>query len=1304
MLTPMVRGGAHVLDKKAKPMDADLNPNLIAITGIGCRYPGGANSVSAFWDLLRQGKDAIGEVPASRFDIDSLFSEAEKNPGSIRSRKGGFLDQIGHFDADFFNISPREAISMDPQQRLLLECGFEALEDSGLTLDQVKGSNACVYVGSFNSDYESLMFHSQKQLDLYSVIGGGRYSMSNRLSYFFDLRGESMQIDTACSSSLVALNLACQQLRSGAANLALIGGCNTIINPYLNIGLSYSQVLSKSGRCNFGGVVRDGYARSEGIGVLALRPLHVALAENNPVYATILASGVNNDGKSSGLLLYPSAQVQGELMERVWRQAGINRDQVDYIEAHGTGTKAGDPVELQAIHALLQGRSGRAYVGSVKSNIGHCEGGSAIASLVKIALMIKHGTIVPSLVVGEVCPELQAPDRPFEINAQAVAWPEGQRRVAAINSFGMTGTNAHAVLASPPAAPAPTPAPVCNHSSPLLALLEPLLPPLPAQRPASQPPLFLIPISAKSRTALRARMASLLEWSTRPELANQFYDLAYTLALRRNLFGHRVALAASNLAQFQTALESALSKPDLGIGSGLDLAGGLPSAAQAAAPLGLLDNLVFVFAGHGGQWLGMGRALYAAESVFRAALDACDAMFQAKADWSLLEKLHDDGPDNIFSNTRFLQPAIFALQVGITRLLAHYGIRPKAVIGHSLGEIAACWASGGCSLEAACTIVLERSRLMDQQQLYGQMLLVKDQVEPYRAQLDAMALDIACLNGPNEFVVSGNAADIERFGTKLTADGVAHFALPTRLPFHSRYFDAASQALSASLGSLDFQRGDVADGCDFYSTVSGKKADPTQLDAAYWGKNVRSCVRFEDAVASAAADNYSNFIEIGSHPVLIHALKAILQSKQAAAAPPIVLSCLKKEQELRAFYQCLGQLFANGAAIDFDAMYPVRGECLHLPPYPFDKQFYWIKPDRVQPLLQQAVHASQAEPGAQSAALEAALSDPASRPSTISTNPADVKQTVRHMVQEALGRDTVADNDAFMSLGMDSLMSIGLCKELESVFRVSIDYRNFWTHASVQRLSDLILGTTDRRSKPLAKTLVSLHGRPDAPKKLVCFHCAGGNPAMFYDWQRVLPPDMALLAVQIPGRGALYDEATPATINALVESLTPYFFERLQGKQFYFVGHSMGGIVAYEMAQSLARLHQLTAAGLLVLASMAPAAVCQKTDFATGARDNLATLFPTYQQAIDPEVKANLVTLLLSDLSLLDTYRQQSEPPVLLPIISVVGNQDVVVDAAAMQGWETLSSHYRHHAVEADHSSILSNEAVFELVQQHLKQ
>lgn len=634
----------------------------LAVIGMACRLPGGIDTVSQFWELLKSGGEVVGDLPRDRWDLHGWHHPDPTRPGKSYALKGGFRGNLDLFDADFFGISPREASRMDPQQRLLLEMTWEALEDAGLVPEALAGTNAAVIFGISSLDYQNLQLLDPESVNAYSNLGCAASIAANRVSYFFDFRGPSFILDTACSSSLVALHNACQAIWSGRSQLAVAGGANVLLSPFPWVGFSKAQMLSPHGRCRVFDAAADGYVRSEGGGVVIVKPLDRARADGDPIRAVILASGVNTDGRTKGLFL-PSARAQEELLREVYARAGVAPSQVSFVEAHGTGTLAGDPIECEALGAALGARRSKPLpIGSVKTNLGHLEAAAGIAGVMKVILALEHREIPPSLHFETPNPRIRFAETNLQVVTRHTPLARQPEPLAmGVNSFGFGGANAHVVLQ--------------EYRGSVKKMREPDV----------APPLLPLFLSARSPEALRATAgnhALYLSEPARPPL----YDICYTAATRRGHHPYR-------LAAFGRSVE--------------ELRGQLTAFAEGQEPVGVAnekvlpgsDRPVFVFSGNGSQWPGMGRELMRESRVFRETVERADREFVPLAGWSLGAALLDVDGDDRMDRTEVAQPLLFAVQAGLVELLAACGLSPRAVVGHSVGEVAAAWAAGIYSLE-----------------------------------------------------------------------------------------------------------------------------------------------------------------------------------------------------------------------------------------------------------------------------------------------------------------------------------------------------------------------------------------------------------------------------------------------------------------------------------------------------------------------------------------------------------------------------------------------------------------------------
>ncbi|MGC4925301.1 amino acid adenylation domain-containing protein [Streptomyces sp. DT117] len=882
----------------------------VAIIGMGCRLPGGASDHRTFWRNLMAGKDCITPTPPDRYDVTTLGSRFRDKPGRLVGGRGGYIDGFDEFDPAFFGISPREADHMDPQQRKLLEVAWETLEDGGQRPADLAGENVAVYVGAFTLDYKILQFADLgfTSLAAHTATGTMMTMVSNRISYCFDFRGPSLSIDTACSSSLVAVHLACQALSRGETDLALAGGTLLNLAPQYTIAETKGGFLSPEGRSRTFDAAADGYVRAEGVGLVALKRLEDAVRDGDRIHAVILGSGVNQDGHTNGITV-PNPDAQVSLIRRVCAEAGIAPGELQYMEAHGTSTPVGDPIEAGALaRALAVGRKpgARAYVGSVKTNIGHTEAAAGIAGLIKTVLSLQHLHIPPHINLERLNPAIDQATLPYEIPTRPTPWPEhdGPAR-AGVNSFGFGGTNAHVVLEEAPA-PAHEAAPAARAWSIL---------PLSARHPDALPELA---------AGIRAELAG----ENGPAVA--LPDLGHTLAHRRQHLPHRLSVVHTSRASLDEALAAHLRGETH------------PRIVQDRARDAEARRLVWVFTGMGPQWWGMGCQLLDQEPVFREAVTRCDRALREFADWSLIEELTAGESASRMSETWLAQPANFALQVGLAALWRSYGVRPDAVVGHSTGEIAAFYEAGVYSLQDAARIAVHRSRLQQTLAGTGTMLavsLTEDEAErrvrPYRDRVS-----IAAVNSPTSLTLAGEKEALGLLAEELRAEKLFARFLTVQVPYHSVGMEQIKDELITALAPLEPRPAHLP----LYLTGSEGVAEGGELDAAYWWTNVRDRVRFRAAVDRLAGDGHQVFLEIGPHPVLGHAIRECLE---ATGATGLTLPSIRRqEDESERFALSLASLHNLGADIDWDVLQP-SGRPVTLPPHPFRRDRHWTEPPAV---------------------------------------------------------------------------------------------------------------------------------------------------------------------------------------------------------------------------------------------------------------------------------------------------------------------------------------------------------------------
>ncbi len=876
----------------------------IAIIGIGCRFPN-ARGPEAFWELLREGVDAITEIPATRFDVGEVYDPRPGMPGKINTKWGGFLEGIDEFDPFFFGISSREASAMDPQQRLMLEVTWEAIEDAGLVPEDLDAGRTGVFAGTCNTDYIHLL-EDIADIDIYVAGGNALSVLSGRLSYVLGLQGPSMTVDTACSTSLVAVHLACQSLWSEESKVALAGGVNLILSPHPYIGFAGAQMLASDGRCKFGDSRADGFVRSEGAGVVVLKRLSSALADGDPIYAVIRGSAVNNDGDSGGLLMTPSRPGQEAVFREAYRSAGISPGEVQYVEVHGTGTPVGDPVEVQALGTVVgEGRheGSPCVVGSVKTNIGHAEGAAGVAGLIKVALALRHKTVPPSLHLQEPNPNIPWEALPLVVQRELGPWPDhpGSAR-AGVSSFGISGTNAHVVLeeapeALPVVAGAPTEA--TSH---------------------------LLPLSAHSPEALKGAARAHLEYLRAEEGISSLRDICYTAGVRRSHHDHRLVALGSSQEEMAEQLEAFLSD---------EFRPGLHAGRRVP---GRRPKLAFVFSGQGSQWIGMGQELMKQEPVFREAMERCDKVIQKYVDWFLLEELAADGEQSRLEEVDVIQPAIFAVQVALAALWRSWGVEPDAVVGQSLGEVAAAHVAGALSLDDAARIICRRSRLVKSMSGRGGMAVVALSLEEAQSTLAGYedCVSIGVSSSPSSTVLSGDPGALEEILARLEEKGVFWRWIKVDYASHSPQVEPLRPELLKAVEGIRPQSSSVP----IYSTVTGEAGDGGDFDCVYWVENLRQPVLFSKAVERLAEDGHEVFLEISPHPVL---LGAVEQGLRHLGREGRVLPSLREGEDRVVMLGSFGALHTLGYPVDWEAVGWPGSRCVRLPFYPWQRERFWLE-------------------------------------------------------------------------------------------------------------------------------------------------------------------------------------------------------------------------------------------------------------------------------------------------------------------------------------------------------------------------
>ncbi|MCV7228013.1 type I polyketide synthase [Mycolicibacterium komossense] len=903
----------------------------LAIVGIGCRLPGGADSAAGLWNLLCSETDATSIVPATRWNAARYHDPNPAKVGKIVTRRGGFLREIDQFDPQFFGMSPREAHSLDPQQRLLLHATWEALEDSGIPADDLAGADVGVFIGGFTLDYQLLQNlgrTSRYRFKSHSATGMMMTMLANRISHAFDFRGPSMTVDTACSGSLVAVHLAAQSIWNGECDLALAGGVNIMIGPNTAIAESKSGFLSPEGRSKAFDDSADGYARGEGGAIVVIKPLQQALDDGDDIYAQILGTAVSQDGHTDGITV-PREEAQEAAIRAALRRAGVDANEVGYVEAHGTGTPVGDPIEMRALASALtldRSAANPLVIGSIKTNIGHLEAGAGVAGLIKAALVAKHGYIPANLHLRTPTRHVSLADLKLDVPGTGRPFPDYPRRVVGVNSFGFGGTNAHAVLAAPPA---PTSVPAAEHASRLLPTV--------------------LPISARSEEALLATAGRLAEHLARhPDIT--LSDLGYTLGRRRSHLNYRHAVIADSIGSAREQLQALADGGQISTGR-----------TDSTAP-----KLVFVCTGMGPQWWRMCRGLLDVFPAFTASILRTDRELSRHAGWSLIEELRRDETDSRMADTEIAQPANFAIQIALAEQLAAFGISPDAVIGHSAGEVAAHHLAGLLTFEQAVEVIYHRSRLQQRTTGQGRMLAVGLDSETLMRTLEGSAHDelgrrisVAAINSPSAVTLAGDGDVLDDVARQLDEAGIFNRHLSVKVPYHTHYMDAVKDDLLSAFDGLSSKAATLP----LYSTVTGEQLERYHAGAAYWWQNTRATVLFEPAIRRMLEDGYIHFVELGPHPVLAPSIIETAGQQRVS----VLATQRRSHDDARELLSCVGALHGIGCQVAWNAVNPDDGGRLtKLPSYPWQTKRFWNETDEasealfyrpVHPLLGQSVAA-----------------------------------------------------------------------------------------------------------------------------------------------------------------------------------------------------------------------------------------------------------------------------------------------------------------------------------------------------------
>ena len=1303
----------------------------IAIVGMSCRFPFGANSPEAFWELLQSGTDGITEIPPQRWNLDDYYDSQPDAKGKVYTRHGGFLNQpIDQFDADFFGLSPREAQQTDPQQRLLLEVAWEAMERGGMSASDLRGSQTGVFIGMMTQDYSDFS-QNPELVDLYTGTGNAMSVAAGRLSYIFGFHGPTLTVDTACASSLVSVHLACQSLRNSECEIALAGGVNLMLTPLVTIMESRAQMLSPEGRCKTFDSSANGYVRGEGCGIIILKPLSAAINDNNLILGLIRGSAVNHGGASSGLTV-PNQLAQEQLLHQALKKARVEPEQLSYIEAHGTGTSLGDPIELGALSTVFAKNPQPLLVGSVKTNIGHLEGAAGIAGLIKVILCLQHQQIPPHLHFHNPNHHVDWDSQKIKIPTQILPWlSPNQTRLAGVSSFGLNGTNAHIIL-------------------------EEFQPQEKTSPSFVNPGKYLFTLSAKTESALVKLAQTYADYlKNHPHLS--LADICYTSNSSRSQFNHRLACVVSTQSELQENLT--------------DFAQQNPTAAiqQGYANGKKRAKIAFLLTGQGSQYLGMGQELYQTYPLFRQILDRCDAILSQYWDFSLLDLLYPQTSDEIaqkrLNQTRYTQPALFAIEYALTQLWQSWGITPQGVMGHSLGEYVSACVAGVFSLEDGLKLVVHRAKLMDSVKQAGSMVVLsasEAEIQPLIASY-ARTVAIAAINGEDNIVLSGASADIEAIVSKLEGTNIKVTPLKVSQAFHSPLMEEILAEFKQIAGTITYN----APQLPLISNLTGKLITSEMQTPDYWCRHLRSTVRFADGLKTLLDKGYEVLIECGCHPVLLGMGRSIDPASDRLWLPSLRRNVPDRQQLL----QSLGQLYLQGIKLNWQGIMGNQGSkpCI-LPTYTFEKSSYWLKvadnhlysanlplitqaqqlaetgeftpeeakllPKLLQYLAQSSSERLESLKPAKSAKLTAKISVD----SLLASPPKERLEKLENYIIRVLGQITglprikLDKTQPLSSLGLDSLMSTELRRKMEADFRIIVPVE-YLAGLSLDRFLPQVLGlilentqTSStakvpvkqrlKKGKKVAKVenisndpnlwIIRPQNNPHAKIRLFCFPYAGGSASSFQSWLNYCPSSIELWRIQLPGREKRIKETPITSLKSLINHLIPVISPYLD-RPYAFFGHSMGALISFELTRKLAENQQTMPQHLFMSGFRSPQLPKADLPIHRLADDLFLEALRRYQGTPETvlrnsDLMAVFLPILRADFKLLETYFYHQDHPLNCPITVLGGCDDPKVSQAELEPWQMQTNQeFSLHLFPGGHFFInQETEAVMQLIAQTL--
>nr|AMB48441.1 polyketide synthase [Nostoc sp. CAVN2] len=1293
----------------------------IAIIGISCRYPG-AKNWREFWENLKNGVDSVTEVPPGRWQEKEWYHPDPQHPGTSYSKCAGFLDEIDKFDPLFFQISPVEAQFIEPQQRIFLEEAYHAIEDAGYAADSLKGKQCGVFVGAgTNGDYNRLLSLAGLDTNRLALTGNLLSMIPARIAYFLDLKGPVVALDTACSSSLVAVHQACESIQRGESELAIAGGIAIMSTADFQVLSSQFQMLSAAGRCKTFDESASGTVWSEGCGVVLLKSYEQAIRDNDHIYGIIKGTGVNYDGNTNGISA-PSGQSQTRLEQGVYEKFGINPETISYVEAHGTATPLGDPIEVEALtEAFSKWTSKKQFcaIGSVKTNIGHAATSAGISGLIKTVLCLKHQKLVPSLHYDQANPHIDFENSPFYVNTEFKDWQVSDRhpRRATVSSFGFSGTNAHLVVEEAP-----------------LNLQGGNF---------SERSHHILTISAKCEQGLQA-LAQDYQQFLETNSPDAIADICFSANTGRSHFDYRLALVAESSENLVQQLKA--------FATGEETTGLLAGKTTSQQP-----KIAFLFTGQGSQYVDMGRELYATQPVFRQALEECDRILRNYLDQPLLNILYPaSGDTSPIDETAYTQPAIFAIEYALVQLWQSWGIQPDVVMGHSVGEYVAACVAGVFSLADGLKLIAHRGKLMQALPANGKMVSVMADEATVKTAISASGLEvaIAAYNGPESIVISDHKDKVDVVKALLEDKGIKTKELTVSHAFHSPLMEPMLAEYETIATQVSYKDPQIT----LISNVTGDKVDESITTAKYWVRHVKEPVKFAQSMQTLNKEGNCIFLEIGPKPILLGMGRQCLPADAGVWLPSLRPGVKDWQQILNS----LGQLYVQGIEVnwsEFDLDYPRRK--VTLPTYPFQRQRYWVEaaedeqqkvaslqqentsspiyhllskgeielvsseleklgllspeeikllPKLLKLLVEQ--HQQQLKIAPTPTQTEPAKSDEKTTPlnSASSTKGEEIlaadsetrKQLLRTYIGQLLARvvgisPTALNWEKRLSeLGFDSLMATDLRKTIESNLQVAVPVE-YLSELNIEQFLIQILylieqkfpkekvqtanSTIDEQKSAINKVVdnnqkwFKFSQRNSQPLfRLFCFPHAGASSSVFNSWPEKFASKIEVCPIQLPGRGNRLKEPAFTKVKPLVQTLAPIIKPYLD-IPFAFFGHSMGALVSFELTRELRRQNYPTPDYLFVGGYRAPHIPDLKSPIYKLPEPKFIQALSAYGGIPDNMLQDQFflqafLPTFRADFELLDTYFHAKEEPLESPIYVFGGLEDHTVGIKKLSSWE----------------------------------